>query len=226
MHAGSSDRRRDPRGQVAIADQLNARSGLPDIGDQLFVTRAVEHHHHQVVHAAMQAASNVLQVVGNGSVQFYRILARRPHDDLFHIAVGGMQEAALFRRGQNRDRSRCAGSAEVGAFQRIDCNINAGNLPPVVESATHLLPDIQHGSVVAFALANHDGAAHWDGVHGLAHRLSGNLIAQRTVSLAHGARRGDGRLFDDPQEFHGQIAFNVLSETLGMRLGARLGWHE
>ncbi len=215
-----------PADKIAVADQLDAGPGLPNIGDQLLVARPVEHHHDQVVHAAMQAAGDVPQVVGDRSVQFDRVLARRPDDDLLHVAVGGMQQAAFLGRSEHGNRSGRAGGAQVGAFERIDGNIDAGNLPSVGKGAAHLLADVEHGRFVAFALADHDGAAHRDGVHGLAHGLGGDLIAQRTVSLAHGARRGDGRFFDDAQKFQRQIAFDVLAKTLGMRFRTSLGWHE
>ena len=135
-----------------------------------------------------------------------------------------MQQAAFFRCRQHRDRARRAGGAKVRAFQRIDRDIDLRNLAAVRIRAAHLLADIKHGRFVALALADHDGAVHRDRVHRLAHGFGGHLVAQRTVALAHGARRRDGRVLHHAQKFQRQIAFNVFPKILRVRFGTSLGW--
>ena len=90
-------------------------------------------------------------------VEVDRALRRRPDDDLLHVAVGRVQEAALVGGGEHGDRVRLAGRAEVGALERIDGDVDlgiVGHLPP------DLLADEQHRRLVALALADDDRAAH------------------------------------------------------------------
>ena len=62
VYAGAGDRRGDAGREIAVADQADARARLADVGDQLLVPRAVEHHDDQIVHAALQAAGDGLEV--------------------------------------------------------------------------------------------------------------------------------------------------------------------
>src|ERR1035441_8876064 len=181
MHPGSDHRRGNARREIAVANQLDARARLPDLGDEFFVPRTFEHHYHQVLHAAMHPPRDIFQVNGHRSVQFHRILARGPDYDFFHIAVGSVQQPTFFRSRQHRNRSWRSGGAEVRAFQRIDREIDLWNLAAVQIRTAHLLADIKHGRVVALALADHNRAVHGDRVHRLAHGLRGRLVAQRTV---------------------------------------------
>ena len=86
--------------------------------------------------------------------------------------------------------------------------------------------DVEHGSFVALAFADHDGAAHGNGVHGLAHGLGGNLVGEFALALAHGAGGGDGRSFHHAQESGSQIAFDILTETPDFAFGFGMSSHE
>ena len=158
-----------------------------------------------------------LRLTRHGSVEFDRVFAGRPDDDLFHVAVGSVQQAAFFRGREHGDRSRRTGRAQIRSFQRIDRDVDVRNLLTIGEGAADLLSDVEHGSVVALAFADDDGAVHRDRVHGLAHGLGRDLIAQMAVALAHGARRFDGGVFHHAQELQRQIAFDVFPETFGVR---------
>jgi hypothetical protein len=85
-------------------------------------------------------------------------------------------------------------------FQRVYCDVDVGNLASVRKCSTNLLADIKHGRFVALAFADYDRPAHRNRVHDLAHSFSGDLIAQGTVSLTHGARRSNSCVLDHPQE--------------------------
>ena len=150
-------------------------------------------------------------------IELDRVLARRSDDDLLHVAVGSVQQPALFRGRKHRDRARRTGRAQVRAFQRIDRDIDMRNFLPVGESSSDLLADIEHRRLVALALADDDGSVHGNRVHGFAHGLGRHLVAQLSVALPHGARRFDGRVLYHAQEFERQIALYVLSETFCMR---------
>ena len=136
-------------------------------------------------------------------------------DDFFHVTVRGVQQASALRGGQHGDRSGRAGGAEVRAFERIDGDVDFRNFRAVGKVGADFLADVEHGSFVALAFADDDGAAHGDGVHGLPHRLGGHLIGELAFALAHGVGGGDGRHFDHAQKSRRQVAFNVLPENAG-----------
>ncbi len=87
VYAGSDDCSRDSGRKITVANQSNASARRPDIRDQLFMARTIEHHHHQVVHIAVQPTRDVLEIVGNGRIQINGVLAGWPHHDFFHVAV-------------------------------------------------------------------------------------------------------------------------------------------
>src|SRR5690349_2292249 len=75
MHASADDRGRDAGGEVAVADELDAGAGLANVRNELLVAGTVEHNDYQVINSALQPASNILQIVGHGGVEIYRVLA-------------------------------------------------------------------------------------------------------------------------------------------------------
>ena len=118
-----------------------------------------------------------------------------------------------------------AGGAQVRAFQRIDRDIDFRNFRAVRELGADFLADVKHGRLVAFTLADHDGAAHRNAVHRLAHGLGGDLVAEFAFSLPHGAGRRDRCYFHHAQESRRQVAFNVLSVSAGLAFWTGLRSH-
>src|SRR5262249_16905855 len=109
-------------------------------------------------------------------VEIDSVLAGRADDDLFHVAVGSIQQAALLGGGEYGDGAGSAGRAEVGAFQGIDCDIDFRNLAAIGKFCADFLADVEHGGFVALAFADDDVAAHGHRVHGLTHGFGGNLV--------------------------------------------------
>ena len=144
--------------------------------------------------------------------QIDHALAGRADHDLLHVAVGSVQQAALLRRGQHGDGARRAGGAKVGAFQRIDGDVDRG-IARRRRCLPDLLADVEHGRFVALAFADDDGAVHGHGIHHAAHGLGGHLVGVLAVALAHGLGRGDGRLFHHAQELQRQVAFQICGRT-------------
>ena len=92
-----------------------------------------------------------------------------------------------------------AGGAQIGAFQRIHGDIH-GHCPAVAGGA-HAFADVEHGSFIALALPNHDGALDGQRIQAAAHGFHCRLIAGGGVAHAHGAGRGDGGVFHDAEHF-------------------------
>jgi hypothetical protein len=70
------------------------------------------------------------------------------------------------------------------------------------------LSDIQHGSFVALAFADDDGAVHLYGVHGFAHGFDRYFIGFVAIAETHGARGGDGGRFYDAKKFETELRFH------------------
>src|SRR5207247_2747694 len=113
-------------------------------------------------------------------------------DDLVHVNVGRVQQAALFRRRQHGDGVRRAGRAEVRPFERIDGDVDLWVDLALGPAAAERLADVEHRGLVALPLADHHRAAHLELVQLLAHRLYGDLIGVLPLAVTHRARGGDG----------------------------------
>ena len=196
--------RGDAGREVAIADQADARAGFANIGDELLMPRAVEHHDDQIVHAALQPPGDGFQVVLHRRVQIDRAFRRRADDDLFHVAVGRVQQAAALGCRQHGDGAAGAGGAEVGALQRIDRDIHRERAGLIFRGAD-FLADVEHGRLVALALADDDGAVDGDGIEAAAHALDRGLVGGVRIAHAHGAGRCDGRIFHHAQDFQREV---------------------
>src|SRR3989442_1163955 len=225
MHAGADDGGSDARRKIAIADQLDARARGANIGNQPLVTGTVEHNDDQILHVALQPLGNVLQVVRHRRVHLYGTLTRWADDNLFHVAVGRVQQAASFGSRQHRDGAGRARGAQICAFQRIDGDVHFGNIAAVGKLGPNFFADVEHGRFVALALADHDGAAHGHRVHGVTHGFRGHVVRQLAFTLAHGVGRGDRRVLHHAQEFQRQITFQVLAETFGFGFRSGLFCH-
>src|SRR6185503_12006891 len=68
VHSGPHHGGGDPGREVAVTNKADARARFSDIGDEPFVTRTVEHDHHEVVHLAVERLGDDLQVVLDGGV--------------------------------------------------------------------------------------------------------------------------------------------------------------
>src|SRR5436305_3993759 len=101
MDAGADDCGSDAGGKVAIASEADARTRSANIGNQFFMARTVEHDDHEIFDVAIKTSRNGFQVVGDGSIEFASALARWPDDQLFHVAIRGMQQAVAFTGGQD-----------------------------------------------------------------------------------------------------------------------------
>src|ERR1700686_5314970 len=159
---------------------------------------AIEHDHYEVLHVAIQPLRDSFQVGGHGRVEVHDTFPRRSDDNFFHIKIGGVEQSAAFAGGQDYDGVGSSGGAQVSAFERIDGDVHLREEGfGRVGGQADFLADVQHGSFVALAFADDDGAVHLYGVHGFAHGFHGDFIGFVAVAETHGARGGDGGRFDD-----------------------------
>ena len=188
------------RRQVAIADQSNAGTRFANLPDQLLVTRPVQDDDGEVVHVAVECACDALQVFRHRQVKVDLAPAGRADDDLFHVAVGGVQETALLRCGQNGERARRARGAKVRPLKGVHRDIDCAELSFIPRSRADLLTDIEHRRFVALALADHDRAVNRKILKRRAHGFGGDAVGFLAVAIAHRAGGRDGRFFDHAYE--------------------------
>src|SRR5579872_6519577 len=94
MDACPHHRSSDAGREVAVADQLDACAGSPNLVDEFLVPGSVEDDNHQVLHVAIEALGDHLEVVLHGSVEIDAVLARRTHDQLLHVAIRSVQQSS------------------------------------------------------------------------------------------------------------------------------------
>src|SRR5436190_20000960 len=93
-----------PGRKIAVRDQANAGTGCPNAVDQRFVPSAVEADDGQVVDVTAQAAGDILQILLDRSVDIDRAAAGRANDDLVHIDIRRIKQAAAFGCSEDGDR--------------------------------------------------------------------------------------------------------------------------
>ena len=113
---------------IAVADQSNARPCLPNLLDERLVPLAIEHDDDQVLHVAVEAPGDLLEVVGYRRVEIHRVLRLRADHQLLHVDVRRVQQPTPFGRRQHRNGPRGPGGAQVRALQGIDGDVDFGQL--------------------------------------------------------------------------------------------------
>src|SRR5581483_7589937 len=193
MNAGAAHGGRDAGGEIAVADQFDARAGFADLRDEIVMTLAIEYDDGQFVDVALECFGELAEVFGDGLLEIDILRGRGTDDELVHVDIGCVQQAALFGSGEDGDRSRRTGRAEVRAFERIDGDIDFRIDLAFRPAASQRLADVEHRCLVALSFADDDRAAHLEPVELFAHRLDCNLIRILPLAVTHRPRRGDGR---------------------------------
>src|ERR1051326_4029527 len=99
MHPGTDDGRGDAGRKIAVANQPNASPSGANVGNQLRVTRAVQHDDDKILHSSIQSARNIFEIMRDRSVEVDGVLARRAHYYFFHVTVGSVKQATALRSG-------------------------------------------------------------------------------------------------------------------------------
>ena len=83
----------------------------------------------------------------------------------------------------------------------------------------HPLADVEHGGLVALALADDDGAGDVDRLHLLAHGLHCHLVGVLAVTLAHGAGGRDGGALHHAHELERKVVADHPWSSFKLRCG-------
>src|SRR6185295_4821705 len=101
VDAGAADGGGDAGGEVAVGDQFDAGAGFADLRDEVVVALAVEDGDGQLVDVALEGFRETVQVLFDGGGEADEIGGGGADDDLVHVDVGSVEEAALLGRGDD-----------------------------------------------------------------------------------------------------------------------------
>mmetsp|Transcript_30094 Transcript_30094/g.71690 ORF Transcript_30094/g.71690 Transcript_30094/m.71690 type:complete len:317 (-) Transcript_30094:637-1587(-) len=120
--AGHLDRGR----HVPVADELDPRSRLADLPDEVLVARSVKDHDGHLAQRLPLGLGHREEVPFDAVVEADRV---RQHlwanGNLVHVDAGpGVEQSSLLCDGNYRDGALSSGSSQSGPVQRVDCNID------------------------------------------------------------------------------------------------------
>ncbi|MNV76038.1 hypothetical protein D3C71_1693680 [compost metagenome] len=124
---------------------------------------------------------------------------------LLHVDVRRMEQAALVGDGDHRLGVLQAAGDNLGAFQRIDGDVDGRPL-----LVADLLADVQHGRVVHFAFADHNRPVDGDGIKHGANGRCRRIVRGILVSPADPAGRSQSTQFRNPYNLQSQFTFHCL----------------
>src|SRR6185503_18510249 len=86
----ANHRGRDARRQISVADQSDTSAGLANVGDELLVTRSIEHDDHQILDLSAQRLRDRTQVVLDRSIQVHHVARAGSDNELLHVDIWRM----------------------------------------------------------------------------------------------------------------------------------------
>ena len=208
VDAGVGVRGHHRAGDVAVADQADARAGLADLGDQLVVAVAIEDHRGAVLDAACPWPSRCAARFQVGDSR--RSITPRASGPtaIFCMYVSG----ALRNWPSSAIAITLIASGAPVAHRFVPSSGSTAmstfgeSASSVVPAGADLLADEQHRRLVALALADHDGAADVDRVERDAHRLDRDVVGELAIAAAHEARRRERGGLGDADDFEREVA--------------------
>ena len=178
----------------------------PDLVDERLVAGPLEDDDGDVPDVTTERRRDGAHVLGRRVADVHVAGRAGSHAQLLEIRVGGVEQAALLGGREDRDRVGLAVGDQVRALERVDRDVDGH----VVRAAgAHRLADPEHGRLVPLPLADDDGAAHLDLVHGPAHRLGGGAVRFVLLASAHEARRSQRRSLGDAHHLQGEQRLHV-----------------
>ncbi len=200
----------DGRRDVAVADEVHARSGLAKLGDEVVVAVALEDDDREIVDGAVLRLGDALEVLGRRHVDVDRVGCLGADGDLVHVQRGtGEEHRPALRDGDDRDRVRHAERREPRSLERVDRDVDLGS-----RTVADLLAVEQHRRLVLLALADDDDAAHGDRVEHEAHGVDRCLIRRDLVPAPDPARRERCGRLRDANQLEREIPVRYLAHVV------------
>ncbi len=209
VDAGSGLRSGDRRRDVAVANEVDARPGLAELGDEVVVAIPLEDDDREVVDRDSLRLGDALEVLGRRRVDVDRVRRVRADGDLVHVQRSAREEhRPALRDGDHGDRVRHAEGGEARPLERVDGDVHLGAGP-----VADLLAVEEHRRLVLLTLSDDDDAAHRDRIEHEAHRVDRRLVGCDLVPAPDPARReGRGRL-GDANELERKVPVRYLAHV-------------
>ncbi len=191
----------DRRGDVAVADQVDARACLAKLPDQLVVAFALEHDDTDVGRPAAFRLRDGLNVLGRRGVDVDHADGVCSRGDLLHVdGCAGVEHRAALGDGDHRDRVRLSERRQARALERVDGHVDLGP-----GAGADRLAVVEHRRFVLLPLADDDDAAHDDRVEHRAHRVDRRLVGGDLVTAPDPAAGAHRRGLGDAHELERQV---------------------
>src|SRR5690625_3467947 len=200
----SPDGCRNRGNHVAVPDELHPGAGLAHFRYQVPVAFPVEDDDRQVFEGTVEAEGDRVQVRGDGPAEVHLPGGGRPDDDLFHVNVGGLQQAALLGHGDYGHGVVYEARRDARALDRVHRYVH---FPGVGPGPADLLADEQHGRLVAFAFAYDYFTVNVELVQDAPHGVRARLVDKVGIALARHPAGRDGGFLGDPHHFKHEVAF-------------------
>ena len=167
------------------------------------MARFRQHGDGQLAQRLVQGAGDIVQVLFQRQIKVDSAFSARADDQLFHIHIRRVEEAALIADRHHRQGVGLAHRRHAGAFDGID-----GDIYRIALAGTHFFADIKHRRFIDFALADDDGAVDIDEVKHNAHGVNRCAVGGILIAAAQPfiARQRGG--FGDTRKFDGQFSFH------------------
>src|SRR5438270_1501962 len=207
VHAGVVTGGHDRTGDVAVADELDPRTGVAHLLHELVMSRPVQHYDGDVLDRAVLRLGHRLDVVLHRCLDVDVVGRFGSGDELLHVEDRRrVVHRAAVRHGHDRNGVVHALRGQRGPVDRVDRYVAVGT-----ETVADLLAVVEHGRFVLLALADDDDALHRDGGDQLAHRVDRGSVGAVLVSPADPATGGHGGRFGHTDELEGEVAVGLFS---------------
>ncbi len=182
------------------------------------MARTIENASRDLVHPHALGLGKRAQIVARLGVEIDEVLGIAATDgDLIHVDVRRMEQAAALGERDHAQRIGHGLGGERRSLQGIERDVDGWSI-----ARAHGFADVQHGRLVALALADHDGAAYVDAVERFAHGIDRGLIGGPLVAAANESRRGKGGRFRHARELERQCPVDTRPRPFHARLAAHL----
>ena len=133
----------------------------------------------RILDIALETPGDGTKVLRDRRIEVDGALRAWTHDELFHVEVGRVQQAALLGRSKDGDRAGSAGRAEVRSLERIHGDVYPREAEAGVTDTgckPQTLTDEEHRRFVPLAFPDDDGAVDRHRVETLPHSLDRRAI--------------------------------------------------